>query len=368
MPNIVIIGGGPAGLGVALALQKSKPALPADYNIVLIDRREYYWHLIAGLRAPLDAQIQEQATIPFDRVFKAGSNGRVCKADAKRIDAGFVYTDAVGQDAQIPYKYLVVATGQKWSDELTLPNGRAEAIKQLASQGEATAAAKKILIVGGGAVGVELAGEIALKYNGQKAKQVTLLHRGAGLLNDVYPDKLRNNLKSQLESAGVDVKLGASVVERASSTSVKLATGDVLSADLVLYTIGGQPNNDLVKEFDASTLSPTGSVKVNDRFQMAAHANIFVVGDLADLAEQKQAAKAPGHVSVAVSNIVALAHDQNLSSAATTYKPPKELILVTVGKSGGAGWMFGINVGSWITSMIKSKSLFIAPTRKTLGY
>ena len=32
------------------------------------------------------------------------------------------------------------------------------------------------------------------------------------------------------------------------------------------------------------------------------------------------------------------------------------------------GWLFGWNVGSFVASMIKSKGLFLAPTRKTLGY
>ena len=67
--------------------------------------------------------------------------------------------------------------------------------------------ANKIVIVGGGAVGVELAGEIATEFPG---KQLTLIHDSKrGLIEGKeFSDKFRKNILSQLEKLKVNVLLG----------------------------------------------------------------------------------------------------------------------------------------------------------------
>lgn len=366
MKNIVIVGGGVAGIGLAQALEKHKPALPSDVKIIVIDRRDYYYHIIAGLRAPVDAVLQEEATIPYDRVFKASSPASILQAEATSIDESFVHTQAADSGtSKIPYDLLVISTGSMWSQELNLPFARQEAIKKLASQGAEIAEAKKIIIVGGGAVGVELAGEIAEKYSGQKQKHVTLVHRGRALLNDVYPDKLRGSLKSQLESRGVDVLTGLSIDGELEAGEVTLSNGSRITCDLIYQTVGGRPNSDIVKSFDSGVIAENGSIKVEKSFQVINHPKIFAMGDVADLKEQKQAAKIGEHIPVVAMNLVSLCKESKLVSE---YKGQKELIVVTVGRKGGAGWIMGWNVGSFVSSVIKSKGLFLSGKRKELGY
>ena len=365
MPNVVIIGGGAAGVKMGIALEKHSPALPADYKIVLVDKRDFHYHMIAGLRAPLESKVAEDCLIPYDRLFKDSKSARITKATATKIDEAFVYTDATGVDAKIEYEYLILATGCDWSDSVYVPDSRAAALQKMKAEGEKIAAAKKIVVVGGGAVGTELAGEIAEKFSGQKLKDVTLVHRGSLLMNGAYPDKMRKNLQSQLEALGVSVKLGASIDGEAKAGEITLSTGEKLTCDLLLKTLGGRPNSGLMKELDSSVIVENGSIKVNEYFQVAGHPKIFAIGDLPDLQEQKQAAKIDLHVSTTAMNIVSLIKEQK---ATKKYPGQKELIIVTVGKKGGAGYMFGFSVGSWISSMIKSKGLFISQTRKMLSY
>ena len=59
---------------------------------------------------------------------------------------------------------LVLATGSKWSGPINLPDNEAD-LRQFASQWrERFKAAEDIVVVGGGAVGVELSGEIRDEY------------------------------------------------------------------------------------------------------------------------------------------------------------------------------------------------------------
>lgn len=59
---------------------------------------------------------------------------------------------------------LVLATGSKWSGPVDLPDSEAD-LRQFASQWrEKFKGAEDIVIVGGGAVGVELSGEIRDEY------------------------------------------------------------------------------------------------------------------------------------------------------------------------------------------------------------
>lgn len=363
MPNIVIVGGGAAGIAVAQNLEKARPALPKDWKVVVVDRRNYYWHLPAGLRAPLDDETRTQATIPFDKVFKAESPASITMAEVTKIDESSVYLNADGRESTLDYAFLVIATGQTWSKELNLPEAREEALQKLKKQGEQIEAAKDIIVVGGGSAGIELAGEIAQKYG--RSKHVTLVHHGRKLLNDIYPDKLRDRLQSQLVQLGVTTKTGVSIELGADAGEVTLSDGSKINTDLVFETIGGSPNCELIKAFDPSALSSKGYITVTKTFQFPQHPRLFALGDIADLNEQKQVAKVPGHASIVAANLLFLSRG---SKSAKEYKGQRELIIVTVGKIGGAGWLFGLNVGARVSSMIKSKGLFISQVRSQLGY
>ena len=67
-------------------------------------------------------------------------------------------------------------------------------------------AAKDIVIIGGGPVGVELAGEIATDT---KEKKITLIHSKPALIdNGPFLEKFRKQLLDALEKKGVEVLLG----------------------------------------------------------------------------------------------------------------------------------------------------------------
>ena len=67
-----------------------------------------------------------------------------------------------------------------------------------------------VVIIGGGAVGVELAGEILDRY---PDKKITVLNSGEKLLNNVkLGEKLQDKAREALEAQGVVVKTGAATV------------------------------------------------------------------------------------------------------------------------------------------------------------
>ncbi|BFZ54181.1 Apoptosis-inducing factor 2 [Savitreella phatthalungensis] len=367
--NIVIIGAGYAGLELARALEKRSSGLPSDYAIVLIDKRDFFWHMLAGLRAPLDEKTNEGHLIPYDRFFKAGSKDRVVHATAKSITDSAVFTDASGEDAKIEYSALIIATGSTWSDALTIPDGRDEALKFFANQGEEIAAAKSILVIGGGAVGVEFAGEVGEKYQGTRRKDITLVHRGEELLSDAYPLKSRKLLTTQLRALGVDVALRTSTDGKVESKKpVKLSDGRTITPDLVYTAVGNKPNSDLMRAFDSSAISENGCIKVSSTLQVENHPRIFALGDVADIGEVKMAAKTSYQAPVVAANIASLVNSNDTPSK--QYKPGTEFIIVTVGTKAGAAVLpiWQLSFGGWMASMVKGKSLFLPKYRATLGY
>ena len=79
-------------------------------------------------------------------------------------------------------------------------------------------------------------------------------------------------------------------------------------------------------------LNARGQIKVTPTFQLESHTNIYAIGDVTDLAEQKQAAKAPKHAEIAAANILS---QLNGGPANKKYAAQPELIIVTNGKVSG---------------------------------
>lgn len=141
-----------------------------------------------------------------------------------------------------------------------------------------------------------MAGEIAGAYPSAEGKKVTLIHWQDALMNDTYNTNFRAGLQKQLVDLGVYVLLNDALegdydLEQTGCQTLTTKGGKrIEKVELVIRTTGGQVNTDLLQSLVPQLLSSNG-VEVKSTFQLEGHDNIFAVGDVVDVSEQKQAAK-----------------------------------------------------------------------------
>jgi apoptosis-inducing factor 2 len=135
-------------------------------------------------------------------------------------------------------------------------------------------------------------------------------------------------------------------------------------------------------------LNSRGQIKIRTTFQLESYSNIYAIGDVTNLAEQKQATKAPKHAQIAAANILAQLRG---SRPKKTYSGQPELIIITNGKVcrcsvrfrssslsnvpciwqkqgiSFMGMLWGITLGNWFSSSMKGKELMVSMTRKSYG-
>ncbi|PIL35059.1 hypothetical protein GSI_02846 [Ganoderma sinense ZZ0214-1] len=367
--NVVIIGGGAAGGGVAREL--SKKLSPAQYEIILIDARPFYTHLPAMARIAVTAEesLEDKALMGFEKLFHNGNgtvkHGKVVSiAEAAPGKGGEVVLE---DGERIPYAALLLATGAIWPDAIQLPQTDAATKSHLGSWRNKFEKANHVVIVGGGAVGLELAGEIKQAF---PKKNVTIVHRDTQLLNSVYPDKWRKDIERRARVRNINLILGDSIEDLSSETvnGVTTANGkSIPDADLLVPAFGAKPATSFITSLGVDVVTPSGTVKVNEYLEVAGHPGVFAAGDIIDWQEQKQAAKAGAHAGVVAANITAFLQGQPPKKA---YKGSPEMILIPLGKTGGSGYiglLWGIVLGDWLTKTIKGKDLMIGMARGARG-
>ncbi|TDL21315.1 FAD/NAD(P)-binding domain-containing protein [Rickenella mellea] len=387
--NIVILGGGSSGSQVARALSLSLSLNPsksrARFNIILITEREYHIHLLSAHRMLVtgEGRLEEASLIPYTSLFNHGTgngdgkaNGQLKIGKAVSIEK---YRDGGGGGGEVvlesgehvPFRYLVLATGSKWDGPLAFPTDHTKLLAWIHGWRDRFSKANDIVIVGGGAVGVELAGELR-DASPHPRKKITIVHGGGMLINDTYPDKFRIGLEKSFRARDIDVVLGDYVDAQEPDGEGRVTTrrGRVIKADLVVCTTGAKPNTAFLNSLNAPSgdvLTPSGHVKTLPTLQLKAHADIFAVGDILDFPEQKQNNKTLFHARVAVPNILALVDGKE---PVKEYKGVFDVMLVTNGKNGGSGYvgrLGGFTVGDWAMKTVKSKTLFLPRTRKLFG-
>lgn len=77
-PVVLIVGGGYAGVACAKALDKTR-----QFFVVLIDRKSYFLHNIATLRATVEQDITQKILVPYDRLLINGK--RVCFSFVEKV-------------------------------------------------------------------------------------------------------------------------------------------------------------------------------------------------------------------------------------------------------------------------------------------
>ncbi len=350
--KVVIVGGGYVGFEVAKALDEHA-------DVTLIEQREAFVQPPAAIRALLQPDLLNQIILPYDQLL---SRGQVVRGRAAAVSQSEVTLD---DGTTYPADFIVLATGSSYAAPFK-PEGDsiADFRKASADVSAQLAAARSLVIVGAGAVGTELAGEIAAA---QPGKDITLVSSD-DVLFPMYPQKLGAQLKQKLERAGVTVVLGQRVenlqhMDKPYAGSVELTDCRVIEADLIFPVIGSRPNAALAQSLPGVTSTPSGRVKTDKWLRPSDYPNVFVAGDIADVGE--------GMTIVAISRqnpwLIKTLKQLLKGKAVEKQKPyaPWKMapILLPLGPKIGNSWLFA-TVGDWVTRQMKGKELFIPKYRK----
>ncbi|XP_077987912.1 ferroptosis suppressor protein 1-like isoform X2 [Glandiceps talaboti] len=358
----VIVGGGYAGITLAKNLQ-------GRCQMVLIDPKDAFHHNMGAMRAAVEPGFVMRTLIPYNKTFGDDfKRGAVMSIDPA------TNTVTLDNGETIPFTHLYIATGSKgpFPGKLTTP------LKVSLEEGKAMydgiskqiEAADNIVLVGGGAVGVELAGEIATDYAGKK--QVTLIHPHQKIADPNTNDKFQANLKGQLENLGVKLVLGERVSNldslptgctTQSLNTVTTDKGSQIQANLVVPCTGLKPNSTAYHSSLGNKMDNDGRLKVNDYLQVEGHKNIYALGDCANVKETKLAYNAGVHADLVTKNLESESQGKELKP----YKPGGFFMALSCGRNGGIMTSGGWVIGSFIAKQIKSKDVFVSMVWKKMG-
>ncbi|KZT34825.1 FAD/NAD(P)-binding domain-containing protein [Sistotremastrum suecicum HHB10207 ss-3] len=378
MPSIVIIGAG--GFGAPIARALSSKLDPKQHTITLISSRDFFTHLPGTLRMIVtpEGELEKRVLMPLDKLFVKG-NGNFVLGTVTEVRSdkdgrrGWVVLES---GDQIYWDILVLAPGSSWEAGLNLPVGtKNHALSHVEAWRSQFAHAEKIVLAGGGSVGIELAGELRDLYPNKK---ITIVHGGPYLLNEAYPLKFRKDIELKVRKRNIELILQnhldqlSPVVSSGVEGTYVTREGKPLVADLVVPTRGGKPNTSFLSSLPGASLTASGHVKILPTMQLPAFPHILAAGDVIDFPEQKQVGKAGAHQAVIVPNVMALLKELETGQAARLkeYQGTFEAIVITNGKYGGSGYLgvlWGILFGDWLASLFKSRWLLIGLARSQLG-
>lgn len=218
---------------------------------------------------------------------------------------------------QVPFDYLTVATGTLLSQPAAMKkDDKQSSVEYLKQHQDAVKRAKSILIVGGGAVGVQMATDLREYY---PDKEITVVHSRVHLMPQ-YHHKFHDIVKKRFDELGVKLITGARVKipstgfpNNGSPFEVELTDGQKVSTEFVILATGQTPNNSLVANLDPevpnAVINPeNGYIRVRPTLQFLdeKYPHLFAVGDIADTGAHKAARPGIAQAAVVAKNIQAL--------------------------------------------------------------
>ncbi|MGB3767545.1 MAG: FAD-dependent oxidoreductase [Phormidesmis sp.] len=275
--TFVIIGGGAAGCAAAQMLRQVK----FEGRIVLVTASE---------EPPYDRTKLSKAYLQQDRAedpdllrpisfyrrydITLKTAAKVTKLDAK------TQTITYGSGETIQYDVLLIATGgavkkipidgSDLGNVFTLRQAQdARAILRASKQ------AKKVVIVGSGFIGMEVASSL-----NQQGLDITIVTPDEIPFENVLGEQVGKLMMRVHESHGVKFRLESKATAFKGDgkvSSVELENGDVLPADMVVVGIGVQPATDFIEGLALD--KDDKSIPVNQYLQAAP--NVYAAGDIA---------------------------------------------------------------------------------------
>lgn len=301
MKNVVIIGGGFAGMRAAQALSS------APVSVTVVDRKNH--HTFQPLLYQVATATLSPADIaqPIRAILQKQKNATVLMDEVVSIDTEKRLVHLKSEDA-LQFDYLILATGathsyfghQEWErfapglktieDALRIRGRTFSAFEEAERDMIRTNSHKPLnfVVIGGGPTGVEVAGALAdtchvylrgefRRIDTTKAR-VILLEAMPKVLGP-YPDDLSASAIKQLKECGVEVMTNTQVTDV--QDSYVMTSSGRIDAAVIIWAAGVQASP-LGKSL-GFPVDRRGCVIVDEFLNPPQHPEIFVCGDLAHL-------------------------------------------------------------------------------------
>ncbi|MGH7401545.1 MAG: NAD(P)/FAD-dependent oxidoreductase [Candidatus Rokuibacteriota bacterium] len=316
-PEVIVIGGGFAGLNAAKTLAEHD-----EVHVTLIDQRNHhlfqpllYQVATAGL-SPADI------AVPLRSIFRSRKNVAVHLAHVTAINIAEKWI--ASGDVRLRFDYLIIACGARhsyfghgeWEEHAPGLKTVEQAVEmrrrllhafEMAENELDPAKLRAFLtfvVVGAGPTGVELAGAIAdisrtvllkdFRRIDPKSARIILLEAGPRVLA-AFPSELSSHASRDLTQLGVEVRTAAAVTS-IDADGVE-AGGERIAARTVFWAAGVQGAS-LARSLGVD-LDRAGRVRVSPDLSIPGAADVFAAGDIVHL-ELPGGALLPGLAPAAI--------------------------------------------------------------------
>ena len=301
--RVVVVGGGFGGLNAVRGLSG------APVQVTLIDKRNCHlfrpmlYQVASGLLSPDDI------AVPLRCVLSKQRNAEVLMDEVVGVDTANRLVRLTNRD--IPYDFLILSTGihynyfghDEWRKIATPLESLEEAdvirtkvlaaleqAENLAASGNASADEVRrqltFVLVGGGTVGVEMAGTLAEMFHMALKRDYRhidltsariLLYEAQPRLLATYPENLSLHAQQHLAKLGVELHTNTRVTAIDSSGIV--AGGQTIPTATVIWGAGVIASP--AAQWLGVASDPSGRINVNPDLSVPGHPEIFAIGDTA---------------------------------------------------------------------------------------
>jgi 3-phenylpropionate/trans-cinnamate dioxygenase ferredoxin reductase component len=273
--RIVVVGAGPAGVLAAIEAKRTDPA--ARVLLLTDEACEPYE------KPPLSKAVLTGKALP-EHALIAGAGGVATQNVVLERTAVVTAIDRAAREVTAadgrcyPYDALVLATGSLVRELPQLPLGMAR-VHYLRTEADARALgaalqqAQKLVVVGGGLIGLEAAASAT-----ELGVRTTVLEVAPRILARVCDEETGAFITNEHQRHGIDLRVGATIV-RVNSTSDAISLviegGEIFTADLIVVGTGVKPNDALAA---AAGLATDNGIIVDEHCRTSDSA-IFAAGD-----------------------------------------------------------------------------------------
>ncbi|WP_461864026.1 CoA-disulfide reductase [Thermococcus sp.] len=279
--NVVIIGGGAAGMSAASRVKRLKPS----WDVKVFEATEWVSHAPCGIPYVVEGISPEEKLMHYPPEFFIKKRGIDLHLNAHVVEVSEGEVRVRESDGEHKYEwdYLLFANGA--SPKVPAIEGchlegvftadlppDAVAIKEYMKKTDV----KDVVVIGTGYIAIEMAEAFAAQ-----GKNVTLIGRSERILRKSFDEEITAIVEEKL-SKRLNLRLEELTLRFEGNERVERVVTDAgeYRADLVVIATGIKPNTELARQLGVR-IGETGAIWTNERMQTSAE-NVYAAGDVAE--------------------------------------------------------------------------------------